>query len=133
MHSGADPLGNEISKFCLPLCAASALAQGSICHYCQVAGTTLSSFIGKKVRFLGLKLVILLSKMGKRAGDSRNFLLIWQLPIGIYEGFMKVIHLPKFAQRSYKRFKKHKIEKKINGLCQIRTWDLLLPRPPLFH
>ena len=55
---------------------------------------------------------LLYSKIGQRAGDSRNFLLIWKLPIGIYEGFIKVFHLPKFAKRSYKQFKKHKIEKK---------------------
>ena len=46
---------------------------------------------------------------------------------------MKVCRSPIPAQRSYKQFKKHKIEKKINGLCQIRTWDLLLPRPALYH
>ena len=45
-----------ISKnFDLATSGASAVAQGSICHKFQVSGTTLSSFICKNVKFLGLK------------------------------------------------------------------------------
>ena len=77
-----------------------------------MTGTTLSSFIGKKVRFLGLKLVILLSKMGKRALDSLKFILIWELPIAICEDIIKVICSPVFPERSYMRSKKRKKGKK---------------------
>ena len=55
-----------------------------------MSGTTLSSFIVKKVRFLGLNLAILLSKMEGRALERLKFILILELLIGIYEGFMKV-------------------------------------------
>ena len=71
----------------------------------------MSSFIGKTVQFLGLNLVILLSKIGKRAHASPKFILIWELPISIYEGFMKVPRSPIPAQRGYSHFKNHKIEK----------------------
>ena len=64
--------------------------------------------MSKNVRFLGLNSVILLSKMGERALDSLMFKLIWELPIGIYEGFMKSFHSPKLAQKSYSHFKKQK-------------------------
>ena len=62
------------------------------------------------MRFLGLNSVILLSKMGERALDSLMLKLIWELPIGIYEGFMKSFHSPKLAQKSYSHFKKQKIK-----------------------
>ena len=77
-----------------------------------MTGTTLSSFIGEKVRFLGLKSVILLSKMGERALDSLKFILIWELPIAINEDIIKVVCSPVFPERSYKRSKKRKKRKK---------------------
>ena len=104
-----------------------------MCLKWKVAWSHQKIFTEKKQRFFGLKMWILLSKMGDRLHDTSHYSLIWELPIGIYEGFMKVCRSPIPAQRSYKQFKKHKIEKKINGLCQIRTWDLLLPRPALYH
>ena len=55
-----------------------------------MSGTTLSSFIVKKVIFLGLNLAILLSKMEGRALERLKFILILELLIGIYEGFMNV-------------------------------------------
>ena len=71
------------------------------------------NFTEKKRRFFGLKMWILLSKMGDRLHDTTHYSLIWELPIGIYEGFMKVCRLPIPAEKSYRQFKKHKIWKKI--------------------
>ena len=66
-----------------------------------MSGTTLSSLIVKKVRFLGLNLVNLLSKMERRALERLKFILILELLIGIFEGFMKVICSLLLAEKSY--------------------------------
>ena len=70
-----------------------------------MARTTQKVFTGKKVRFFGLKSVILLSKMGERALDSLKFILIWELLIGIYEGFMKSFHSLLLPEKSYSQLK----------------------------
>ena len=49
--------------------------------------------------------------MGERALDSLKFILIWEIPIGIYEGFMKVICSLLLAEKSYSYLKIEKIEK----------------------
>ena len=77
VHSCSHALRKKIPKFVLPHCAASALAQGSICYHCQVSGTTQSSLIGENVIFFGLNLVILLSKLGERLHHTPDFILIW--------------------------------------------------------
>ena len=98
VHCCWDPLGKEIQKFWVRQLAGTALASRSVWYQLKVSETPLSSFIGKKVRFLGLILVILLSKMKDRAGYSWDFILIWQLPIAIYEGFLKVVCLLLLAE-----------------------------------
>ena len=70
-----------------------------------MSGTTLLSFIVKKVRFLGLNLVILLSKMERRALERLKFILILELLIGIYEGFITVICSLLLAEKSYSHLK----------------------------
>ena len=50
--------------------------------------------------------------MGKRALDSLKFILIWELPIAIYEDIIKVNCSPVFPERSYMRSKKRKKGKK---------------------
>ena len=82
-----------------------------MCHKWKVAGTYQKFSTAKKRRFLGLKSVILLSKMRRWAHDSPKFILIWELPMVIYEGFMKVPRSPIPAQRSYSHFKKSKIKR----------------------
>ena len=77
-----------------------------------MSGTAQKFFTAKNVIFLGLKSVILLSKMGKRALDSLKFILIWELPIAIYEDIIKVICSPVFPESSYMRSKKRKKGKK---------------------
>ena len=76
-----------------------------------MSGTAQKVFTAKNVIFLGLKSVILLSKMGERALDSLKFILIWELPIAIYEDIIKVDCSPVFPERSYMRSKKRKKEK----------------------
>ena len=51
--------------------------------------------------------------MGERALERLKFMLIWELPIGIYEGFMKVICSLLLAEKSYSYLKIEKIEKVI--------------------
>merc|ERR1711997_623813 len=72
------------------------------------------NFYAKNVIFLGLKSVILLSKMAERALDSLKYILIWELPIAIYEDIIKVDCSPVFPERSYMRSKKRKKRKKEN-------------------
>ena len=98
-----------------------------------MSGTAQKVFTAKNVIFLGLKSVILLSKMGKRALDSLKFTLIWELPMAIYEDIIKVDCSPVFPERSYMQSKKRKKGKKEkNCSCEIRTRDLDLPRPMLY-
>ena len=54
--------------------------------------------------------------MGERALERLKFILIWELPIGIYEGFMKVICSLLLAEKSYSYLKIEKIEKYIKIL-----------------
>ena len=70
-----------------------------------MSGTAQKVLTGKNVIFLGLKSVILLSKMGERALERLKFISIWELPIGIYEGFMKVICSLLLAEKSYSHLK----------------------------
>ena len=77
-----------------------------------MSGTAQKFFTAKNVIFLGLKSVILLSKMGERALDSLKSILIWELLIGIYEDIIKVDCSPVFPERSYMRSKKRKKRKK---------------------
>merc|ERR1712001_68325 len=80
--------------------------------HCKVSGTAQKNFTAKNVIFLGLKSVILLSKMAERALDSLKYILIWELPIAIYEDIIKVDCSPMFPERSYMRSKKRKKRKK---------------------
>ena len=50
--------------------------------------------------------------MGKRALDSLKFILIWELPIAIYEDIIKVNCSPVFPESSYMQSKKRKKGKK---------------------
>ena len=50
--------------------------------------------------------------MGERALDSLKFILIWELPIAIYEDIIKVNCSPVFPESSYMRSKKRKKGKK---------------------
>ena len=77
-----------------------------------MSGTAQKIFTAKNVIFLGLKSVILLSKMEKRALGSLKFIVIWELPIAIYEDIIKVDCSPVFPERSYMRSKKRKKRKK---------------------
>ena len=61
------------------------------------------------MRFFGLKSVILLSKMGKRALDSLKFTLIWELPMAIYEDIIKV----DCSRKELYAIKKEKKKKKL--------------------
>ena len=74
-----------------------------------MSGTTLSSFIVKKVRFLGLNVAILLSRIKRRALERPKFILIWKLLIGINKGFMNARKSLTLAEKSYSYLKKLKI------------------------
>merc|ERR1712001_554508 len=97
--------------------------------HCKVSGTAQKVFTAKNVIFLGLKSVILLSKMAERALDSLKYILIWELPIAIYEDIIKVDCSPMLPERSYMRSKKKKEKKRKNCSFEIRTRDLYLHRP----
>ena len=51
--------------------------------------------------------------MKDRAGDSLKFMLIWELPLGIYEAFMKSFHSLLLPEKSYGHLKIEKKKKKI--------------------
>ena len=87
LHIYSDLLKMYIQNFRVTLFRGSAVLKGPLWYHCKVAGTTLSSFIGKTVQFLGLNLLILLTKIGKRAREGTPYSLISQVSLGIFEAF----------------------------------------------
>ena len=133
-HSGADPVHKSNPNFWVSELPVSALALESIWYHCTVAGTTQKVFTAKKRRFYGLKMWLLLSKMGKWPHDTTHYLLMWQLSIGIYEGFYEgylfaIVCWKKLQPIIFlKKWKKWK-----NASYRIRTGYHEITRPTLYH
>ena len=87
MHSYSDALKNEVQKIRVTRPPASALVEGPLWYHYKVSKTTQKVFTVKRLRFYGLKMQHLLSKLGGRAREGTPYSLISQVSLGIYEAF----------------------------------------------